>query len=68
MTTEKKMPRKHVLKAKTYEEEKHKYFINIRIKSLQMPNTGIGNNMGQTLLRSRLFFWKGRVENYQMVL
>lgn len=45
MATDKKMPRKQVLKAKTYEEEKHKYFINISIKSPQMPNTGIGNNM-----------------------
>lgn len=45
MATEKKMPRKQVLKAKTYEGEKHKYFINISIKSPQMPNTGIGNNM-----------------------
>lgn len=68
MATEKKMARKQVLKDKTYEGEKHKYFINISIKSPQVPNTGIGNNMRQTLLRSRLFFWKGRVENYQMVL
>lgn len=45
MTTGKKMPRKQVLKAKTYEEKNHKYFINISIKSPQMPNTGIGNNM-----------------------
>lgn len=51
-----------------YEEERHKYITDDSIKSPQMPNTGIGSNMWQTLLRSRLFFWKGRVENYQIVL
>lgn len=45
MTTGKTLPRKQLLKAKMYEEEKHKYIINISIKSPQMPNTGIGNNM-----------------------
>lgn len=28
-----------------YEEKKQKYIINITIKSQQMPNIGIGNNM-----------------------
>lgn len=45
MTTGKTMPRKQVLRAKMYEEENHKCIINISIKSPQMPNTGIGNNM-----------------------
>lgn len=45
MTTGETLQRKQVLKAKMYEGKKQKYVINITIKSQQMPNIGIGNNM-----------------------